>query len=163
MTEVAALRANGFEGFLTADTLRRDWTAVPALPGVYCVVTPDAFAPVFRPAGTGGHFKGADPNVSVATLSARWVPASRMLYVGKAGAGAKGRRGLRRRLREYADFGSGRPVGHWGGRYVWQLRDSAGLLFAWKVCTEDPRAVEAGLLRSFHHTHGTLPFANLRF
>jgi hypothetical protein len=29
--------------------------------------------------------------------------------------------------------GRGELAGHWGGRYIWQLSDSADLIAAWKV------------------------------
>jgi excinuclease UvrABC nuclease subunit len=77
-----------------------------------------------------------------------------VLYIGKADA-------LRRRVRQYMAFGAGRPVGHWGGRLIWQLADSDALLVAWRE-TAEPLRVEAELLNAFADVFGSLPFANLR-
>ena len=84
------------------------------------------------------------------------MPGAEVLYIGKSNA-------LRRRLKEYASFGAGSPIGHWGGRYIWQLSDSDELLVAWKACGEDetPDYLEAQLLGRFKRIHGRLPFANI--
>ena len=68
------------------------------------------------------------------------------------------------RLRQYARFGAGAPVGHWGGRYIWQLADSSELLVAWHVISwyEIARDYERRLLKRFAELHdGRRPFANL--
>jgi hypothetical protein len=61
------------------------------------------------------------------------------LYVGRA-------RSLRRRITALARFGSGQPVGHWGGRYLWQLADHEDLAIAWRT-SDEPVALEASLER----------------
>jgi hypothetical protein len=59
-------------------------------------------------------------------------------------------------------FGQGERVGHGGGRYIWQLRESCDLLVCWKITALDsPRTVEKGLMNEFKQTHGKLPFTNL--
>jgi hypothetical protein len=69
---------------------------------------------------------------------------------------------LRTRLRQYRDHGQGKPVGHWGGRYIWQLGGSGELRVAWKVTGEHPRLLEQEMLTTFLERYGQLPFANLR-
>lgn len=129
---------------------------------MYVVIREAPTPPTFLAMSIGGHFKGKDPTVPVATLQAKWVPVAQVIYVGKAGAGAAGRRGLRKRLDEYRQFGAGRPVGHYGGRYVWQLADSADLHVAWLATPErDAAQVERELLAEFIALHGARPFANL--
>jgi len=63
-------------------------------------------------------------------------------------------------------FGKGEPVGHRGGRYIWQLQDNKDLLMCWRPIikgVEDPSAMESELLCEFVGTYGRLPFANLRY
>ena len=55
-------------------------------------------------------------------------------------------------------------IGHWGGRYIWQLADSADLVVAWRRCNEGEtaREREVELLSAFTQQYARLPFANLR-
>jgi hypothetical protein len=70
---------------------------------------------------------------------------------------------VQKRLKQYADFGAGKPIGHWGGRYIWQLADSDALLVAWKESAppETAAMAEARLVGQFKNEHGCLPFANI--
>jgi hypothetical protein len=90
-------------------------------------------------------------------LAGRWLTGERVVYIGKADV-------LRTRLRQYARFGAGQPVGHWGGRYIWQLADEETLLVAWRMVDagETAREAERALLARFAEQHGgRRPFANL--
>ena len=98
--------------------------------------------------------------MSTTQLAAKWVEGAKILYIGKADAGAAAGHGLRGRLRQYARHGLG-GTSHHGGRYIWQLQDSAALLVAWRP-TLDPRVEEKALLAEFETEHNALPFANLR-
>jgi hypothetical protein len=157
----STMRAMGFVGFVPFTDLPR-WS-VPAGPGVYVVLRTADDLPTFLEHSVGGHFKGKDPSVSAAKLESNWITGSDVVYIGKADAGSTGRRGLAKRLDEYRRFGAGEPIGHWGGRYIWQLADHAELLVAWK---DEPLAVaedtEAALLTDFLSDFGSLPFANLK-
>ena len=113
----------GFEGFVVVKRLMADMSVVPNVPGVYALLRESSSAPTFLEKGTGGFHKDKDPNVGIAKLESSWVEDSSIMYFGKAG-GAGNKATLRERLGDYMKFGQGRPVGHKGGRYVWQLADA---------------------------------------
>jgi hypothetical protein len=74
------LEAVGFVGWRTWEALRSGGLSdVPGAGGVYVVYRPGARRPSFVAAGTGGQFKGRDPNVPVETLQAKWVAGAHVL------------------------------------------------------------------------------------
>lgn len=151
-----SLERAGFRGFVSFDAL--DPSAVSPEPGVYIVLREDVLRehqsrPKVLEVSVGGHFKGRDPSVPVELLENRWIEGASAVYIGKATS-------LRTRLRQFRDFGRGRPIGHWGGRYIWQLAASGDLVVAWRACP-NPGAEEGRLLRAFEAQYGRLPFANI--
>jgi len=157
---IDGLRAASFAGFVRfADLPRAD---VPNVSGVYVVVRPDAAPPTFIETSIAGWFKGKDPTVRQEKLLAKWATKTSVLYIGKADVGTTGKRSIRKCLDEYRRHGAGEPVGHWGGRYLWQLSDSADLLVCWKESLPtQAEAVETDLIADFMTQFGVLPLANL--
>lgn len=127
----AGLTAEGFEGFCRFSDLRD--ASVPQMSGVYVVLRESDGPPTFLTANVAGHFKGHDPSVPIDHLKPLGSRVRPFSTFGKASGGREGRRGLRKRLDEYRRHGTGERVGHWGGRYIWQLDASAALLVGWKA------------------------------
>lgn len=150
-----------FSGWVRFDDLPS--ADVPRGPGVYVVVRDTDVPPEFLDVSPAGHWKGRDPTEPIADLRDRWVPASRVIYIGKANVGRRGRRGLRRRLDEYRRYGAGETVAHSGGRRIWQLVDHADLLVAWRETPDaDTAEAESSMIAAFRKRHGRLPFANAK-
>lgn len=156
-------KKQGFDGFKTIAELKRNDACIPEQGGVYLVLRGTLEAPKFLETGTGGHFKGKNPNVPLDELQRNWVEGADIVYIGKAGS-KDGSATLRSRLRQLVSFGCGNNVGHWGGRYLWQLEDSNDLIVCWlPVIDKEPETVEKELIQSFKIQHsGMRPFANLR-
>ncbi len=152
------LEAIGFQGWRTWGALRdTDFATVPAGPAAYVIYRTAVSGPSFLGMNPGGRFKDKDPSVAVEVLNTSWVAGAHVVYIGKADVAD-------RRLKQFARFGAGEPVGHWGGRYIWQLSDSDQLLVAWHAIswTEQARGYEKRLLARFAELHGGVrPFANL--
>lgn len=152
------LEFRGFAGWQTWDELRAsDLREVPSDPAVYVVFRPSAGEPTFLDANPGGRFKEKDPTAAIDVLASNWVPSSQVVYIGKADVAD-------RRLKQFARFGAGEPVGHWGGRYIWQLADASEVLVAWHGISWDEvaRDYERRLMAHFAELHGgARPFANL--
>jgi hypothetical protein len=157
MFERRELQAQGFSGFVTFAELWESWLSlISKEAGVYAVLRESETPPRFLDSSPGGRFKRKDPTVPISTLETKWVRGAHLIYLGKGD-------NLQRRLKEYARFGRGEPVGHWGGRYIWQLADSEGILVCWKLCGPEvsARALESVLLDAFVAKYGRLPFANI--
>lgn len=149
----AALADAGFVGWCTFGDLEDELPSVAATGGVY-IVAREGGEPEFLEANPGGRFKGRDPSVPDDALRANWVGGASVVYIGKAD-------NLRRRLREFMRFGAGAPIGHWGGRLIWQLADSATLLVAWRETPDHvAKEIETELLGAFRAAWGKPPFAN---
>lgn len=154
------LKDDGFTGFRLVRDL--EINRIPQRPGIFAVLRPEGFEPRFLAKSTAGVFKKKDPSLRAEALHAEWVEDADVIYLGKAGPGSKGNRGLRRQIQEFVDFGKGKPPGHWDGRLIWQLADSRTLLIAWKeLAAEEVNLAEARYHGEFREHFGRLPFANL--
>lgn len=95
-------------------------------------------------------------------LKLNWVADANVLYIGKAG-GPNSKSTLRKRIGQYLRFGQGKKIGHWGGRYIWQLSNSDELRIAYKTLPgEDPAITEKAMITEFQRLYGKKPYANLR-
>jgi hypothetical protein len=153
--DIEELKKEGFTGFKKMNDLFIDSSFLPDNNGVYLVLNSDNKLAEFLTIGSGGHFKGKNPNVSLAELKANWVENTKVVYIGKANS-------LKKRLRQYFGFGQGKNIGHYGGRLIWQLKNSKDLVVCWKSTTSDPREFEANLIQQFISIYGCRPFANLK-
>jgi hypothetical protein len=159
---IESIKNAGCLGFRKISDLWLDNSLIPSRKGVYFVLYTPQKEPGFLTVGTGGHFKGRNPNVLVSMLKNNWVEDTLVIYIGQAGGGASSAT-LRSRIRQYLRFGQGNDVGHYGGRLIWQISDSTDLLFCWKPLTnQNPREIEKELIREFVLKYGKMPFANLR-
>lgn len=151
------LEARGFGSFLAVSRLLEGpINEISRETGVYVVVRSDTSKASFLSKNLGGHFKGNDPTVPVSLLEQRWVHGTEVLYFGKADQ-------LRRRIHQLCRFSKGEPVGHWGGRLLWQVEGSKEFLVGWlPTPDDDPFTVEGELIDEFHDRFGSLPFANIQ-
>ena len=159
------LKKAGFEGFRSVEKLREDLSATPAVAGVYMVVYQGDGMPEFLENGTGGlkrkkdkngKVKITNPNVPVSELESNWVNGTCVVYIGKATT-------LSKRISQYLRFSNGENIGHWGGRLIWQIKDSKDLQLCWKPVDTNPREEEKRLIADFKRQYdGKRPFANLQ-
>ena len=158
---IDSIKNSGFLGFKKVKELFLNDSSIPEKMGVYMILYIGQQPPEFLKVGTGGHFKGKNPNVPIAVLDENWVENTCVIYIGKAG-GVDSRATLRSRLRQYFRFGSGENVGHYGGRLIWQLKNSRDLIVCWKpLQKENPRSAEYELITQFVLEYKKRPFANL--
>lgn len=146
-----------FQGFISIDELQRsNCEHVSHDKGVYVIVRPSAVEPTFLNGSPVEKFKKKDPAVLVSVLDSKWVKEATVIYIGKASS-------LKSRIKQYMRFGMGKPVAHWGGRFIWQLADVRKCLVAWlPLIDAEPRVAERMLIVAFKGQYGNLPFANLQ-
>ncbi|MCW3491534.1 hypothetical protein [Dethiobacter alkaliphilus] len=161
MFNIDYLRNEGFEGFYSIKKLKLNCNRVPKVKGVYVVCRHQNYKSKYLRQSCGGWYK-SDPTVEVTKLKSKWIENTDVLYIGRAG-GTKEKTTLHSRIKAYMQFGSGLPISHWGGRYIWQLRGHNNFLVAVKVLhKEEPAKLETKMLEDFISIYGKLPFANLR-
>lgn len=159
-SSINALKEQGFTGFKTISSLIQNDSVIPDIKGVYVVLS-ESSNPSFITPGSGGFFKGKNPNVSIDELKANWVENTPVVYIGKAGT-PTGSATLNSRLKQYLKFGKGKNTAHYGGRYIWQIKNYKDLIICWKTSpNKDPRAIEKEMIKDFVSQYGKRPFANL--
>jgi hypothetical protein len=158
---IGAIEEYGFLGFGKLGDLFVNSSIIPDIKGIYMILYDNPNAPEFLITGTGGHFKGKNPNISIQALKSNWIEDTKVVYIGKAG-GDDSKATLRSRLTQYFRFGQRKNVGHWGGRVIWQIKNSKELLACWMPLPGgDPRDAEAELIKEFVSKYKRRPFANL--
>lgn len=154
----AGLEGAGFVGWHRFAELREHIRTIPtSAGGVYVVYREATSPPTFLDRSPAATWRG-DPTEDVAVLARRWIDGVGLINIGKAKHGQ-----LRKRLRAYHSFGSGRSGRHSGGRYIWQLADAWDCLVAWREEPDDvvPREVEQAMIADFASEYGKRPFANI--
>lgn len=155
------IKKAGFIGFKKMSELFVDSSSIPKIKGIYLVLNPNFKKAEYLQIGSGGHFKGKNPNVIIDELKSNWVENSLVVYIGKAGSDTS-KATLNTRLKQYFGFGQGKNIGHWGGRLIWQLKNSNDLIVCWKpLLNDDPRTTENTLIKKFVSEFSKRPFANL--
>lgn len=145
-----------FEGGKTIEELSVSLTDVPSSPGVY-VVLRNGIEKSFLERSTGGIFKNKKPSVLIDTLEKKWVDEVELIYIGETGS-------LRKRLTDLISFGSGiDEIAHYGGRYIWQLKNSNRLRIYWQV-TEPNEHIDKkfDMINKFKAIYDKYPFAVLK-
>lgn len=143
----------GFSKPVSIKEIQENKSLLPKQNGVYIILNLNKEIK-FIEKGTGGYFKGKDPNVKIEILQEKWVNDTNVIYIGKA-------TDLRKRLDQYFRFGEGKNVGHYGGRFILQLENAKNLMVSWKTVEEDSRIAEKEILGLFVSKFNKLPFANL--
>jgi len=162
------IKKAGFTGFKTVKELLADHSCIDKVKGIYLVLYLHKKPPEFLLVGSGPalYKKTKNPNVSLEELKSNWVKNVIVINIGKAGGkndkGIETKETLRRRLSTYVKFGNGKDVTHYGGRYIWQLKNSGDLVICWKALPEgEPRTEEKKLIATFKSKYKMRPFANL--
>ena len=63
--EIESFKNEGFYGFVSVKSLLNNYSQIPAIRGVYMVLRIITKEPFFLDKGSGGYFKGTDPNVAI--------------------------------------------------------------------------------------------------
>ena len=154
---VTGLQKLGFEGFCPVKDLRASSgrSPAPTTNGVCLVIREQKDRPKFLDPGTGGYFKGRDPNVSIDELENNWVEDALIIYVGSSS-------NLQRRIEQLIRFGRGENVGHYGGRLMWQIADAEDFKVCWKPVANKTQGKKLVLVEFKRAHQGRRPFANLQ-
>jgi len=158
----SALKKQGFEGFRDVDSLTNDMNShslrIEGRKGIYIMLYNGRDRPTFVEEGSGGWFKGKNPNYCLKTVEGRWIEGAMVLYIGKTD------RPLRTRISEFLKFGQGHNIGHRGGRLVWQIQNRENLELCWMNTESDSESlgeIERRMIAEFKDAFGRRPYANI--
>ncbi|MCH8034838.1 MAG: hypothetical protein IH950_13915 [Bacteroidetes bacterium] len=139
--------------------MNNNCTNVPDKKGIYFVIIDEPVE--FLQKSVGGRFKRKNPTVPLQKLKDRWVDNTLVVYIGQSGGGTSSAT-INKRMKQFMKFGQGQPVGHWGGRLIWQIKNNRKLKICWKTLTNnDPREIEKELIQQFENHYFKKPFANI--
>jgi hypothetical protein len=161
--DIDLIKRDDFEGFISVESLRKGISPyVPTVKGIYQILDLSGQEPIFKKKNKAGRFRGENPTVDVNELKKNWVQNTIVLYIDQAGGGTSSAT-LNSRIRQLISFGGGKPIAHWGGRYLWQLENAQNLTLCWKLTPKsDPAKLKKDYIRRFVADYGNLPFANLK-
>lgn len=160
-SSIDEITKTGFVGFKSKAQLFADCSIIPKVKGVYLIIYQASEQPVFLEIGCGGFFKGRNPNVPISELRARWIPIRLSFTLAKQAEAIVQQRCIQGYCNIWL-FGKGKAIGHYGGRYIWQLKNSKDLMVCWKTLPNDePRIVERQMIAEFKAQFQKSPFANL--
>lgn len=74
------LKSSGFEGFKILKVLIEDTSIIPNVMGIYLLLYLNQSSTSFLEKGTGGFYKGKDPNVPISVLESNWVNDTNVLH-----------------------------------------------------------------------------------
>lgn len=131
---------------------------IPDSPGVYKVIVPEQFGTIDSKDFEQPTFAGGEEPLDLDAVRKKYdgVKGTSVLYIGKAS-------NLRRRIRQFINYGNGNAKNHRGGRFIFAIKDWGNLELEIKVCKSKEKAAEreSELINEFKDEHDQkLPFAN---
>ena len=79
---IGAIEKYGFLGFKKLSDVFNNNSSIPDIKGIYMILYTDPNTPEFLITGTGGHFKGRNPNISMQALKYNWIEDT--IYINKS-------------------------------------------------------------------------------
>lgn len=158
---VESLKESGFGGFNEISELILNPSSIPKIKGVFIVLRPSNSNVEFVENGSGGFYKGMNPNVEISILTKKWIDKANIMYINSAGD-SFGKATLHSEIIKFLSFGKGNKIAYWSGRYIWQIKDNKDYIICWKELPNDwPKGAKINLMELFRKKYGGLPFANL--
>lgn len=140
----------------TIEEIKENYNIIPIENGVYFILNLGNEYISFTSNIENTKYKGKNLVYEINKLKDKYSKGDKfILYIGKA----QRKKGLRKRLKEYVEYGYGRSTSHRGGRAIWQIENNKQLGICWfKV--DNSEIVENQLLKKYKELYGILPVAN---